>query len=380
MEQVKLWITEDGGSVSPLPIRDRIEYEHLLEEMLVGRPDMLGDGMTLVGRQLMTASGPLDLLGVDHDGKLVTFELKRSSVPREALTQAIDYASWLDSLEFDELARRISDHQPSGIDREFDDFDDWYGEQFAEDQAQQLRPTRIVVVGLGIEPAAERMAHWLAEKGVEIEAITFHAFEHDRRTVLARQVEVSSEDVAPSKNRSAPPPPDPVRRAAEFQAAEVYRSAHQLVASCFAGSPYTDHTFKNGVNFALPPTDDRRIQRYPAYVGVFVRTDGIGQIGVVIRPAGVTACPEALRQLLEAVQRLRLRILRSPTEAWIIADASELEQAKTLISAFTKSAIAAWRRDWDQWNAGTTPDDEGVADVAMALSGPTTDTIDGSES
>ena len=384
MEQVRLWITEEGGSVSPLPIRDRIEYEHLLEEMLVGRPDMLGDGVTLVGRQLMTASGPLDLLGVDHDGKLVTFELKRGSMPRDVLTQAIDYASWIDSLEFDELARRISDHQPTGIDREFDDFDDWYSEQFAEDQAQQLRPTRIVVVGLGIEPAAERMAHWLADKGVEIEAITFHAFEHDGRTVLARQVEVSSEDVAPSKNRSASPPSDPLRRAAEFQAAEVYRSAHQLVASCFASSPYAVHTFKNGVNFALPPADDRKIQRYPAYVGVFVRTESVGMINVVIRPAAVAACREESAKLRAEAKLHGAQVSQSGEEVdrtiWIGVDVSHLKAVESCIVEFTRSAIAAWERSWNAWNAGTTLDAESVTDIAPRPSGPTTDTIYGSES
>ena len=380
MEQVKLWITEEGGSVSPLPIRERIEYEHLLEEMLVGRPDMLGDGVTLVGRQLMTSGGPLDLLGVDQDGKLVVFELKRGSMPRETLTQAIDYASWLDSLEFDELARRISSHQPVGVERDFDDFDDWYAEQFAEDQAQQLRPTRIVVVGLGIEPGAERMAHWLADKGVDIEAVTFHAFEHDARTVLARQVEVSSEDVAPSKNRSAQPRPDPLRRAAEFQAAEAYRSAHQLVASCFAGSPYAVHTFKNGVNFALPPADDRRIQRYPAYVGVFVRTESSGMINVVIRPAASASCPEESAKLRADAQRLGAQVGQSGNDPgrtiWIGVDVSHLEAIESCIVEFTRSAIAAWERSWNAWNAGDAQDDAVIDAAGPTLTSAPTSSLD----
>ena len=359
MEQVKLWITDQDGSVEPLAVRERMELEHHFEEMLVLSPDMLGEGVTLIGRQLMTAGGPLDLLGVDQDGKLVLYELKRGMTPREALTQAIDYASWLDSLEFDELGRRVSDHRPTGIDRAFDDFDDWYTEQFAEDQAEQLRPTRIVVVGLGIEAGAERMAHWLADKGVDIEAITFHAFENDGRTVLARQVEVSSEDVAPSRSRSAPPKPDPERRAAEFQSVEVYRSAHQLLASCFAGSPYIEHTFKNGVNFALPPTDDRRIRRYPAYVGVFVRTEGTGQVHLIIRPAGVAVCPEGLNQLREGLQELDVSVGVPPSgnEVWITLDASALEQVKALISTFTKLSIAAWQHEWDEWNADSSARD-----------------------
>ncbi|MYD55113.1 MAG: DUF91 domain-containing protein [Chloroflexi bacterium] len=381
MEQVKLWVTNEDGSVGPLSIRDRIQYEHLFEDMLVQCADMLGDDVTLIARQLTTVSGPLDLLGVDQDGKLVVYELKRGATPREAITQAIDYASWLDSLEFDELARRVSDHQASGIDRGFDDFDDWYTEQFAEDQAEQLRPTRIVVVGLGIEPGAERMAHWLADKGVDIEAITFHAFEHDGRTVLARQVEVSSEDVAPPRNRSAPPRPDPERRAAEFNAAGVYRSAREIVASCFGGSPYTVHTFKNGVNFALPPTDDRKIRRYPAYVGVYVRTEGTGQIHLVIRPAGVAACPDELAKLLETLQRLETRVGLSPSgnEAWITLEEASLEKAGAPISAFVESAVGAWRRDWEHWNAGSGKGDSEDPEIENAPSATVPNMLDGSD-
>ena len=49
--------------------------------------------LTLVGRQTPTEGGPLDLLGVDGDGKLVVFELKRGTLLRDAVAQILDYAS-----------------------------------------------------------------------------------------------------------------------------------------------------------------------------------------------------------------------------------------------------------------------------------------------
>ena len=60
---------------------------------------MLMPGLKLVGRQTPTEGGPLDLLGVDEDGRLVVFELKREMLSREAVAQVIDYASYLDSHE-----------------------------------------------------------------------------------------------------------------------------------------------------------------------------------------------------------------------------------------------------------------------------------------
>ncbi len=363
-EQVNLWVAGEDGMVEPLPRRPHVEYEHHFEEMLIQRPEMLGEGVTLVGRQLMTESGPLDLLGIDEEGKLVVYELKRGEAPRHAITQAIDYASWLDSLSYDELARRITDHRPGGFEREFDDFDDWYSDRFDEDQVAELRPARIAVVGLGLEPAAERMAHWLADKGVDVEVVTFHAFKEGDRTLFARQVEVSTDDVRRPLTSSSQRN-DPVLRAAEFQAAEVYQSAFQLLARCFAEAPYKVHKFKNGVNFALPTTEDRRSNRHHGYVGPFVRTDATGHVNIFVRRAAVDACPDELSTLLESVKPLAIRteLRRSGNEAFITVDADSLEQVAPHLSKFAEAAIAAWQHEWDEWNA-----DSSAHDPATTLS------------
>ena len=59
------------------------------------------EGLTLVGRQTPTEGGPLDLLGVDADGRLVVFELKRGTLSRDAVAQVVDYASYLNAMESD---------------------------------------------------------------------------------------------------------------------------------------------------------------------------------------------------------------------------------------------------------------------------------------
>ncbi len=96
---IRIWEL-DGSSkaVKPVESTNRIETEHLLEEVLVRNPDMLMPGLTLVGRQTPIDGGFLDLLGVDEDGRLVVFELKREKLTRDAVAQAIDYCSYLESL------------------------------------------------------------------------------------------------------------------------------------------------------------------------------------------------------------------------------------------------------------------------------------------
>ncbi len=198
-DEIKLWVQDSDGAIRPVDRVPQVDYEREFEDTLIAQPDMLMPGLTLIGRQLQTATGPLDLLGVDPDGRLVVYELKRGDTPREAISQAIDYTSWLDSLDFDELSQRISEHGPAGLTRAFEVFADWYAESFAEEQFSEMRPSRIVLVGLGIEPSAERMARWLNGHGIDIEALTFHAFRHAGETLFGRQVEVERDP--------APPPP-----------------------------------------------------------------------------------------------------------------------------------------------------------------------------
>ena len=65
---------------TPLNTTNQMETEGLLEDILTANPDMLEEGLQLVGRQTSTAGGPLDLLGVDSDGSWLCFELKRGTL------------------------------------------------------------------------------------------------------------------------------------------------------------------------------------------------------------------------------------------------------------------------------------------------------------
>ena len=86
MEETKIWsIGDDSTSATQLNATNQMETEGLLEDILTANPDMLEDGLQLVGRQTSTAGGPLDLLGVDTDGRLVVYELKRGKTePRRS--------------------------------------------------------------------------------------------------------------------------------------------------------------------------------------------------------------------------------------------------------------------------------------------------------
>ena len=92
---IKTWQIIDGKlqSVdSTLSEQGRTEtYD--LETWIASNPAIINPDLVIIGRQVTTKSGPLDLLAIDRSGNLVIIELKRAMLPRDALAQAIDYAS-----------------------------------------------------------------------------------------------------------------------------------------------------------------------------------------------------------------------------------------------------------------------------------------------
>ena len=189
MEEIKIWAIEDTPEVVPLEPKGQVDTESLLEETLVKNPQLLIPGLRLIGRQTPMGGGALDLLGVDEDGKLVVFELKRGTLSRDAVAQIIDYASDLEAMGQDALASHISDRSGEHGIEEIEDFQEWYGRDFGG--LEGLRPLRMFLVGLGADDRTERMVTFLANNsGMDISLLTFHGFAYEGKTLLAKRVRV----------------------------------------------------------------------------------------------------------------------------------------------------------------------------------------------
>ena len=197
MEETKIWSIEDKSAIS-LNTTNQMETEGLLEDILTAHPDMLEEGLQLVGRQTSTAGGPLDLLGVDSDGRLVVFELKRGTLNREAVAQVLDYASALNAMDEGKLYGHISERSGNLGIQKIDNFGDWYNEfrassELLEEELEPLVPPRMVLVGLGVDDTTERMVNYMASGGMNISLLTFHGFvSSDGKSLLARNSEVSN--------------------------------------------------------------------------------------------------------------------------------------------------------------------------------------------
>ena len=203
-DEIKIWAI-DGSSREAVEVEAtrRTETEQLLEDALVANPEMLMPGLALVGRQTPAAGGALDLLGVDRDGKLVVFELKRSAATRDAVAQVIDYCSYLDSLTYSQLGELISKNSGSGGIEPIVDFEEWYLENSNGKELTEIKPIRMALVGVGTDENATRMVNFLIDRDVDITLLSFSAYLHEGRTLLARQVHEIETGTEPPSSRYA---------------------------------------------------------------------------------------------------------------------------------------------------------------------------------
>ena len=189
-EELRIWAVGESGKVEPLSPLQQMPTELALEDLLVRNPEMLETGLKLVGRQTPTQTGWLDLLAVDPDGRLVVYELKRGTLAREAVTQVLDYASDLDGMSITDLAEHIAERSGSAGIEGIEEFEQWYADNFGGDDLSRLLPPRMVLVGLSVDPVAERMARFISGGPVDISVVTFHGFVRGGERLLARQLEV----------------------------------------------------------------------------------------------------------------------------------------------------------------------------------------------
>lgn len=118
-----------------------------LEPWIASNPAIIGPDISIIGRQVMSKSGPIDLLGIDKSGNLVIIEIKRDKLPREALTQAIDYASDAAEWSIDKLSEISSEYSGKSLeDRVNEAFPDVDVEILNINEAQ-----RIILVGFSVE-------------------------------------------------------------------------------------------------------------------------------------------------------------------------------------------------------------------------------------
>lgn len=192
--EIKTWELIDGhlrDVKSALADQGRTETFDL-EQWIISNPTIIGHDLTIVGRQVQTRSGPLDILAVDRLGNLVIVELKRDLLPRVALAQGIDYASDVAGWGIERISEACTKYSGKSL-------EDALSEAYPEEKLENMNingSQKVLLVGFAIEPPLERMINWLSENfGVGINAIVLHYVVTSSGDELLTRTSLISEEV-----------------------------------------------------------------------------------------------------------------------------------------------------------------------------------------
>jgi hypothetical protein len=162
--EIKIWEI-DGQKINPVEDTS-LAAQHMedeLETWVTQVPNILGDDVLVIDRQRdIPGVGRLDLLCIDKTGKLIVVELKRDRSPREAVAQALDYASWLNDADVEEILAHAKEYLRAEL-------PDAFEEHFQAEMPDILPQNhKLLLVASRLDSSAERIVNYLWERyGVE---------------------------------------------------------------------------------------------------------------------------------------------------------------------------------------------------------------------
>lgn len=167
--------------------RSDIALEQMLEDWIERDPELVLEGLVIVGRQVRLPAGRLDLLGIDLVGRWIVVELKPGRLYRDVITQALDYVASLRNLSPQHLRSIVQSYLSTKPNAEASRRLDI---ALSSDDGSSPPSVAAVVVGTDRDPGFERLIEFLAsDHGVEIEAVTFEVFGlPDGGMILVREI------------------------------------------------------------------------------------------------------------------------------------------------------------------------------------------------
>ncbi len=198
--EIKTWQIIEGQlvSIDTSLKKEGLKEPYDLEPWLASNPEIIASDIVLIGRQVMTKSGPIDLLGIDKSGNTVIIEIKRDELPRESLAQAIDYASNVAGWSPQQLGEQCAKYTKKSFEEVFND-------AFPEADLESINlndAQRILLVGFSIESALERMIEWLSDSySVNVNAVVLSYVKTTNGDELLTKTSIISEEMEQERQR-----------------------------------------------------------------------------------------------------------------------------------------------------------------------------------
>ncbi|MDA3936800.1 MAG: endonuclease NucS [Actinomycetota bacterium] len=183
-----------------------IDYEARLEAVLESDISVVSEPRRwmVIGRQVLTDHGGfIDLLAIDVTGNLIVLELKRDRTDREVVSQVLDYASWVEELEYEGVASIFDAYQTKRGGTSKASLEEAFKSFFSLEIPEEINSSHeMVIVATDLHPESERVVRYLQRNyGVPVNAVFFSFFTDGDAEYLSRSwlVQPTSEEPASSK-------------------------------------------------------------------------------------------------------------------------------------------------------------------------------------
>ena len=176
---MRLFTINKNGKMIPYRKHDfkELHQELDLEVLLENNPEYFFEDskILIIGRQVTTnLNTSIDLLGIDNFGNTVVIELKRDKTPRETIAQLLEYASFVEKLDYSQLNDIFQDY--SREESSLEEYHQQYFESNADDQISYNKSTKLIIVAQEISKEIRQTALFLREKGLDIYCASFKYF------------------------------------------------------------------------------------------------------------------------------------------------------------------------------------------------------------
>jgi hypothetical protein len=197
---MELWKVE-GNRLQQIK-KSRLDKEDRLRDWITADVSILGLDLLIIGKEVTTFSGRLDLLAMDVEGNLVVLELKRDRTHRDVVAQILDYASWVKTLTKQQIFTIAERYLKKPLASHFSEY---FEDLRLPDKLNTNH--RMIIVASELDDASERIVQYLAtEHKVNINAIFFNTFQKEDQELVGRAWLMDPETLEEQEQSSTQPP------------------------------------------------------------------------------------------------------------------------------------------------------------------------------
>jgi len=154
------------------------DEEKKIEDFIETHPNILGEDIFVIGKQVSTPVGIPDILAIDKNGNLVIVELKKGLPARKIVAQILDYAVWGEDQRYEDLNKIAKEKHLTDFPDLYKKFEKMYGK--IPEPFNQLQ--RLYLISEEFDLKTVEICRYLKRSGIDISciAINFHkSAEHE---------------------------------------------------------------------------------------------------------------------------------------------------------------------------------------------------------